>query len=63
MLLDIGLNPPAKGRAGEWAEGLKGVIKDCRAKGIGDAASVAKAIIEYRRRFLADDTNIMAIEQ
>jgi hypothetical protein len=63
MLLDIGLHAPTKDRSQEWADGLKDVIRDCRTKGLCDAPSVAKAVVEYRRQFLGDDSNILAIDQ
>lgn len=53
-----GQTPEEKER---YTEGLKEVINESQRNGVNEFGAVAKAIVDYRRRFLADPSRVLAL--
>lgn len=63
ILVQLGTTNPGRTdeERSQWAEGLKGILKELRQKNVKDPNVVAIEIANYRRRFLKDPTKVLNI--
>lgn len=59
ILLDLG---DCTERRTDFIDGLRQYLQEMRARGTRDFDTIAKGILEYRRKFVGDDSRVLPLD-